>query len=60
MLVKEQLHSIADELPQNASVEDAIEKLILLHKIEIGLKQADEGNVIPHEEVEKRVRQWSK
>jgi predicted transcriptional regulator len=60
MLVKEQLHTIADELPPDASIEEAIEKLILLHKIEIGIKQADEGNVIPHDEVEKRAKHWLK
>lgn len=60
MLVKEQLHTIAEELPPDASIEDAIEKLILLHKIEIGIKQADEGKVIPHNEVEERVKTWLK
>jgi predicted transcriptional regulator len=60
MLVKEQLHTIADELPPDASIEEAIEKLILLHKIEIGLKQADDGHVIPHDEVEKRAKEWLK
>ena len=60
MLVKEQLHAIADELSAEASVEEAIEKLIVLHKVEIGLQQADEGRVIPHEEVEKRVLSWGK
>ena len=58
MLVKEQLHHIADELPSDASIEEAIEQMIFLHKIEIGLQQADEGTVIPHAEVEKRVKTW--
>lgn len=58
MLVKDQLHAIAEELPSDASIEDAIEKLILLHKIEIGIKQADEGKVIPHNEVETRVNRF--
>jgi predicted transcriptional regulator len=60
MLVKEQLYHIADELQSDSSIEEAIEKLIVLHKIEIGLKQADEGKVIPHKEVEKRVKDWLK
>ena len=60
MLVKEQLHTIAEELPSDASIEDAIEKLILLHKIEVGIKQADKGKVTPHNEVEERVKTWLK
>jgi predicted transcriptional regulator len=60
MLVKEQLHHIADELPSDASIEEAIEQLIFLHKLEIGLQQADAGKVIPHDEVKKRVETWLK
>ncbi|RLC10382.1 MAG: hypothetical protein DRI57_20510 [Deltaproteobacteria bacterium] len=60
MVVREQLYKIADELMPNASVEDIIDKLLLLHKIETGLKQADDGKIIPHNEVEQRVEGWSK
>lgn len=60
MTVKEQLHKVASDLKSNASIEEAIEKLIFLHKIETGLKQADEEKVISHDEVEKRVKNWFK
>ena len=60
MIISEQLHKIADELAPSASVEDAIDKLLLLHKIETGLKQADEGKVVPHTEVERKVEEWLK
>ncbi|QTA87884.1 hypothetical protein [Desulfonema magnum] len=58
MVVREQLYKIADELTPNASIEDVIEKLLLLYKIEKGLNQADDGKVIPHNEVEQRVEEW--
>jgi predicted transcriptional regulator len=57
---KDQLHYIADELPPDASIEEAIEKLIVLHKIEIGIKQADEGKTIPHEEVAVKLGNFEK
>ncbi len=60
MLVKEQLHHIADELPSDASIEEAIEQMIFLHKIEIGIQQADAGKVIPYADVEERVKTWLK
>jgi len=60
MIIREQLYNIADHLALNASIEDVIERLLLLYKIEAGLKQADEGRVIPHNEVEQRVEKWLK
>ncbi len=39
MTVKEQLYEIADELSFNASIEDATDNLLLLYKIEVGLKE---------------------
>ncbi len=41
-------------LPDDASYEDAMERLLLLAKIERGMKQADAGQTISHAEV----KQW--
>lgn len=60
MIIREQLYKIADQLALNASVEDVIDRLLLLSKVEAGLRQADEGKVIPHDEVEQRVEKWLK
>lgn len=38
-------------LPEDATIEDAIERLVFLHKIEVGLKQVGEGKTIPLDEV---------
>ncbi len=58
MIIREQLYKIADQLALNASIEDAIDRLLLLYKVEVGLRQADEGKVILHSEVEKRMEKW--
>jgi len=60
MVVREHLYKIADELTPGASLEDVIEKLLLLYKIEKGLSQADEGKIVPHNEVEQRAEEWLK
>jgi len=60
MTIREHLYKIADELTLNASIEDVIDRLLLHWKVETGLRQADEGRVIPHTEVEQRVEQWLK
>ena len=43
-------------LPEDATVEDAIERLVLLHKVEIGLAQARRGEVASLSEVEARLQ----
>ena len=43
------------ELPADATVDDAIERLVFLAKIEIGLAQLDRGEVISHDEVKRRL-----
>jgi predicted transcriptional regulator len=45
-----------EDLPENATIEDAIERLVFLHKIEVGLKQAQEGKTVPLDEVEARLK----
>ena len=41
-------------LPDSATVEDAIERLYLLAKVERGIEQSDAGDTIAHEDIKKR------
>jgi predicted transcriptional regulator len=41
-------------LPDDATFEDAIERLCFIAKIEEGLHQSETGRVVPHEEVKKQ------
>jgi predicted transcriptional regulator len=41
-------------LPEDATLEDAIERLCFLAKIEEGLRQSDAGELVPHEEIKKQ------
>ena len=43
------------DLQPDCSVDDAIERLVFLAKIEEGLAQLDRGEGIPHEEVKRRL-----
>jgi hypothetical protein len=45
------VHAV-EELPENASIEDDIERLVFLHKIEVGLKQSREGKTVSLDKVE--------
>jgi predicted transcriptional regulator len=44
------------DLPSDATLDDAIERLVFLAKIDAGLAELDEGKGISHEEVKKRLR----
>jgi hypothetical protein len=44
------------ELPPDATFDDAIERLIFLAKIEAGLTQLDAGKGVPHDEVKRRLK----
>ncbi len=45
-------------LPENAHLEDFVERVYLFYKIERGLQQLDSGLGIPHEEARKRFGEW--
>ena len=41
-------------LPEHATIEDAIERLCFIAKIEEGLRQSDAGRLVSHDEVKKQ------
>jgi predicted transcriptional regulator len=54
-ITKGQIVRAVAGLPEDATVDDAIERLLFLSKIEQGLEQAQRGETIPHEEVKRRI-----
>lgn len=54
-LTRERMLEAIRELPEDASVDDAIERLVFLAKIEEGLAQLERGEGVPHEEVKRRL-----
>jgi predicted transcriptional regulator len=52
---KDLLKEAAERLPENASVEDAMERLLFLSKIEQGKADADAGRTVPHDDVKRRL-----
>jgi len=60
MTTKERVIQSLNDLPNDASIEDAMERLLFLAKIDRGLKQADAGQTIPHSQVKERMAKWLK
>lgn len=59
MTTKELVMKALNDLPDDAAIEDAMERLLLLAKIERGIQQADAGETILHAEVKQRVSKWT-
>ena len=57
---KEELKQMINNLPEHFSIEDLQYNLYVRSKIEKGMKDHDEGNVLTHDEVKKRMTQWLK
>jgi hypothetical protein len=45
-----------EDLPEDATIEDAIERLVFLHKVEVGRKQVQEGKTTSLDEVESQLQ----
>ena len=41
-----------------ANIEDAMERLLLLYKIEKGVEQAAQGRTVSHDEAKHRLGKW--
>lgn len=53
METKQQILKPIEDLPDDATVEDALHRLYLLYKVERGLGQADRGELISQQETRK-------
>lgn len=60
MLTKERLNTTIEMLPDSFSIDELIEQLIFIEKVEEGLQHSEEGKVISNEDVQKMINKWSK
>lgn len=51
---KKQILDMVKKLPEKATWDDIMYEIYVRKKIEAGLQAADEGRVIPHQDVKKR------
>ena len=50
---KQLLRDVIEQLPDDASVEDAMERLYFLAKVSRGLEAAERGELISHDEIQR-------
>jgi hypothetical protein len=59
-MTKEVAQKVFNDLPDEFELDDLLEKLVFIAKVEKGRQQVKEGKGIPHDEMVKKIRSWSK
>ncbi|MCK5700829.1 MAG: hypothetical protein KAI29_06740 [Cyclobacteriaceae bacterium] len=60
MLTKSQVINSIKKMPDHFSIDDLMDKLILLQKIGTGLEQSEKGEVYSTKEAKEMLKKWSK
>lgn len=55
LTTRERILEALASLPEDATFDDAIERLVFLAKIEAGLAELDAGKGVPHDEAKRRL-----
>lgn len=56
-MTKQEVGAILDQLPEEFQVDDLIERLLFVKRIERGLEQVRLGQTVPNEQVMEEMRQ---
>jgi len=57
-ITKEKLLKQIDEFPDEISIDEVIERLIMIEKLETRIKESDENDTISEEDLKKEMGQW--
>lgn len=60
MLTKTKLIEQIEKFPEEFSIDELVERLILIEKVELGLKQSGKGEIISDSDLDKEIKQWFK
>ena len=60
MLTKTKLIEQIEKFPEEFSIDELVERLILIEKVELGLKQSENGEIISDSDLDKEIEQWFK
>ena len=59
-MTKEKVIEAVNDLPQEFDLDEFIERLIFVDKVEKGLQQLDDGETKTHEEAKRIIKSWQK
>lgn len=60
MITKRNVLETIKDMPEQFSVDELLDRLILIQKIEIGSKQFEAGELYTHEEAKDKLKKWLK
>lgn len=60
MLTKEKLNNTVNELPDSFTIDELIDQLIFIEKVEEGIKQSDSDKIVSNEDVKLMIDKWSR
>lgn len=60
MLTKKKLLKSLSNLPETFSLDEILDRIMLLHKIEVGLQQAAEGKTKTTKQAKAALKKWLK
>ena len=58
MITKTQLQSVSDKLPDVFTIDDVIDRLIFVEKVQVGLRQSQNDVVNTKIEAEQKLSKW--
>jgi len=58
MLTKEKIISGINSLPDVFTVDDVLDQIMFLSKIEEGLEQVERGEIISNDDLERKMEKW--
>lgn len=60
MLTKEKVLQSLQDLPDTFSMDELIDRIILINKIEMGLEQVKNGKIYTSDQARDKLKQWLK
>ncbi len=60
MLTKTKLKEQIEKFPEEFSIDELVQRLILIEKIELGIAQSERGETISESELDNEIEKWFK
>jgi len=60
MITKEKVIDSLKDMPDRFSIDQLIDKLLFIEKVETGLSQSEKGEVFSQEQAREMLKKWSK
>ncbi len=58
MITKTKLKETIDKFPEEITIDELIEKIVIMDKIDRGNKQSEKGETISEEDLDKEMSKW--